>query len=339
MHIWVDLANSPHVPFFAALLPEFVRRGHHVAITARDFAQTVEMARQAGLKYTVIGGHGGATLCGKAQNIVGRAWALARWARAQRFDLAVSHNSYAQTCAARLCGVRAVTLMDYEHQPANHLAFRLAQRVIVPRSFPDAALRKFGVSEKKVRRYDGIKEDVYLADFRPDPRFREVLRGLGVADEQILAVVRPPARDALYHRFENELFDELLARLRAADNVSVILLARTATQRGLYQRFANTKFILPEFALDGANLIAHSDLVISAGGTMNREAAALGVPAATIYAGQWAALDEALVQEGCLQRVRTRAEADALPLVKKSLVQARQARAVRDEVAGFILAG
>ena len=337
MHLWIDLANSPHVPFFAALLPEFARRGHSVQFTARDFAQTVEMARQAGLEATIIGGHGGASLRGKARNIAGRAWTLARWARAQQFDLAVSHNSYAQTCAARLCGVRAVTLMDYEHQPANHLAFRLAHRVIVPRSFPDVALRKFGVSEKKVRRYDGIKEDVYLADFRPDPRFREVLHGLGVTEEQILAVVRPPARDALYHRFENELFDELLARLRVTNNVSVILLARTAAQRGLYQRFANTKFILPDFALDGANLIVHSDLVVSAGGTMNREAAALGVPAATIYAGQWAALDEALVHDGRLLRMQTRADVEALPLVKKTAGTARQARTVRDEVVKFIL--
>ena len=59
MRIWIDLANSPHVPFFRALIPEFGARGHQVEITARDFAQTVELAMNAGLMPHVIGGHGG----------------------------------------------------------------------------------------------------------------------------------------------------------------------------------------------------------------------------------------------------------------------------------------
>ena len=154
----------------------------------------------------VIGGHGGGKLAGKAGNLVGRAASLAKWARGRGFDLAVSHNSYAQIAAASGLGIRSVTLMDYEHQPANHLAFRLASRVIVPRAFPDSALRRYGASRGKVKRYDGTKEDVYLADFTPDPNFAETLRALGVAPDDVLVVVRPPASEALYHRFENELF-------------------------------------------------------------------------------------------------------------------------------------
>ena len=123
MRIWIDLANSPHVPFFRALIPEFVRRGHQVEITARDFAQTVELAMNAGMMPHVIGGHGGGSITGKAGNLIGRAGALRKWARDRGFDLALSHNSYAQIAAAAALGVKAVTLMDYEHQPANHLAF------------------------------------------------------------------------------------------------------------------------------------------------------------------------------------------------------------------------
>jgi predicted glycosyltransferase len=334
MHLWLDLANSPHVPFFAALIPEFTRRGHRVSVTARDFAQTIELAAQAGLQNTVIGGHGGATLRGKAQNILGRAWALTRWAREQKFDLAVSHNSYAQTAAARWLGLKSVTLMDYEHQPANHLAFRLASKVIVPRSFPAADLCRCGAAPAKVRRYDGIKEDVYLADFTPEARFAEVLKALGITNEDILVVVRPPAREALYHRFENELFAELLTRLRVSDGVRVILLPRSQTQR---EEYAAAGFILPTQALDGANLIAHADLVVSAGGTMNREAAALGTPAATIYAGKWAALDEELVREGRLLRLATREDINALSLTKKSVSQPRRNRELCEQVATLIL--
>jgi predicted glycosyltransferase len=337
MLIWVDLANSPHVPFFRALIPEFERRGHRVETTAREFAQTVEMAAAAGLAPVLIGGHGGGRLAGKAGNLVGRAAALARWARRRGFDLAVSHNSYAQVAAARLLGIRTVTLMDYEHQPANHLAFRLATHVIVPRVFPEEALRHYGTRTAKVRRYGGTKEDVYLATFEPDPHFDATLAELGVRPLDVLVVVRPPARDALYHRFDNNLFDELLEHLSTRPNVKIILLARTESQRRMYGARASDKLILPSGVLDGANLVAAADLVVSAGGTMNREAAALGVPAATIYTGRWAALDEELVREGRLRRISTREDMDALPVEKKGAVSPRRALNVRGEVADLIL--
>ena len=338
MRLWIDLANSPHVPFFRALIPEFKQRGHQVEVTARDYAQTVELAMTAGLTPVVIGGHGGRKLTGKAGNLVGRAAALGKWAHGRGFDLAVSHNSYAQIAAASGLGIKSVTLMDYEHQPANHLAFRLASRVIVPRSFPEQALRRYGASRKKVRRYDGTKEDVYLADFNPDPQFTETLRNLGVRADDVLVVVRPPASEALYHRFENQLFSDLLARIFARPDVKVILLARTAAQRAEYQARSRQNLILPRAALDGANLIAAADLVISAGGTMNREAAALGVPAATIYAGRWAAIDEALVREGRLMRIATAQDIESMLIERKAGASPRRATQVRDRVLELILA-
>jgi predicted glycosyltransferase len=337
MRLWIDLANSPHVPFFRALIPEFERRGFEVEITAREFAQTVELAEAAELGATVIGTHGGRALAGKAGNLIGRAAALRKWARGREVDLAVSHNSYAHVLAARSLRIKSVTLMDYEHQPANHLAFRLSSRVIVPRSFPEEALRRYGARARKVRRYDGTKEDVYLADFAPDPRFAETLAELGVKVDDVLVVIRPPAHDALYHRFENELFDELLARLLARAGVKIILLARTEAQRAAYIERESANLILPRAVLDGANLVAYADMVISAGGTMNREAAALGVPAATIYAGRWAAIDEELVREGRLKRIATREDLEALPVEKKKHAHARRALHVRSQVAELIV--
>jgi predicted glycosyltransferase len=325
------------VPFFRALAPEFAKHGHQIEITARDYAQTVELAKAAGLTPVVIGGHGGGKLSGKAGNLVGRAASLAKWARGRGIDLAVSHNSYAQIAAASGLGIRTVTLMDYEHQPANHLAFRLASRVIVPRAFPDSALKRYGASRGKVKRYDGTKEDVYLADFTPDPNFADSLRTLGVAPDDILVVVRPPASEALYHRFENQLFGDLLNRLTGHPDVQVIMLARTESQRQEYVGLAKANLILPHQALDGANLIAAADLVISAGGTMNREAAALGVPAATIYAGEWAAIDEELVREGRLLRIASPADIEAVPVEKKRGSNPRGASGVREEIVNLIL--
>lgn len=341
MLIWVDLANSPHVPFFRALIPELERRGHRVETTAREFAQTLQMAEAAGLAPVVIGKHGGAGLAGKAANLIGRAGALWRWARGRGFRLAVSHNSYTHVAAARALGIRTVTLMDYEHQPANHLAFRLASRVIVPRAFPEEALSRCGAGSSKVRRYHGTKEDVYLADFEADPRFTETLTDLGVGPDDVLVVLRPPAREALYHRFDNELFDELLARLGTRPGVKILLLARTESQRRAYcaraAGWVGAKLIVPAVAIDGANLIAAADLVISAGGTMNREAAALGIPAATIYAGRPAALDLELIREGRLQRISTRADLEALTIEKKGQASPRRALNVRAEIADLIL--
>jgi predicted glycosyltransferase len=337
MRIWIDLANSPHVPFFQALIPDFVARGHSVEITARDFAQTVELAAKAGMMAHVIGGHGGGSITGKAGNLLGRASALRKWARGRGFDLAISHNSYAQIAAAAALGIKTVTLMDYEHQPANHLAFRLAAKVIVPRVFPATELRRYGAGMRKVSRYDGTKEDVYLANFVPDTGFAETLRKMNIASDDVLVVARPPAHEALYHRFENELFDKLIGHLNAQPATTIILLPRSKPQREEYERRALTNLVLPREGLDGANLIAAADLVVSAGGTMNREAAALGVPAISVYAGKWAAIDEELVRAGRLRRISSAEEVEGLRISKKSGLNLRRASGVRDEIIKLIL--
>ena len=337
MRLWIDLANSPHVPFFKALVDRFTALGHEIEITARDFAETVPLAQAAGFEANVVGVHGGRAVSAKAGTLMSRAWALAGWARGRHFDLAVSHNSYSQILAARALRIKTITLMDYEYQPANHLAFRFSSRVIVPASFPGKRLRHYGARVGRVRRYHGTKEDVYLAGFKPDPRFTERLCELGVSPDNVLVLMRPPAHDALYHRFQNTLFDDALAMLLAHENARVVLLPRNDAQRAAYTATSRDRLIVPVAPLHGANLIAASDLVISAGGTINREAAALGVPAVSIYAGQWAAVDEQLIREGRLRRVSNTAELHALPVEKKQAANPRRSVDVIDEVVRLIL--
>jgi uncharacterized protein len=336
MRLWIDLANSPHVPFFRALVKRFTSQGHEVETTARDFAETVPLAQAAGFDAHVVGVHGGRAVSAKAGTLMSRAWVLGGWARGRKFDLAISHNSYSQIIAARALGIKTVTLMDYEYQPANHLAFRLTSRIIVPASFPATRLRRYGASAGKVRRYHGTKEDVYLADFQPDATFDAQLCQLGINADNVLVLMRPPAHDALYHRFENALFDQALAMLLMNENVQVILLPRNDVQRALYSTKAEGRLIVPAAPLDGANLIASSDLVISAGGTINREAAALGVPVASIYAGKWAAVDDELVKEGRLRRISNASELSQLPIVKKQSANPRRSVEVIDEVVRLI---
>ena len=333
MRLWIDLANSPHDPFFKELARKFTEQGHEIEITAREFAETVPLAEAAGFTPHVTGRHGGRAVSAKAGSLVSRAWALASWARKRHFDLAISHNSYSQILAARALRLKTVTLMDYEYQPANHLAFRLASRIIVPTSFPAKLLRSYGAGVGKVRRYHGTKEDVYLAGFQPDPLFGAQLCALGVNPDNVLVLMRPPAHDALYHRFQNTLFDDALEMMLANEKVQVILLPRNDAQRAGY---SGRRLIIPSEPLDGANLIAASDLVISAGGTINREAAALGVPAVSIYAGQWASVDEELVKEGRMQRISNAAELSTLRVPKKQTASPRRSVEVIDEVVRHI---
>ena len=336
MRVWIDLANSPHVPFFKALAGRFIAQGHEIETTAREFAETVPLAQSAGFGAEVVGAHAGRAVSAKAGSLMSRAWALAAWAKKRNFDLAISHNSYSQILAARALGIKTVTMMDYEYQPANHLAFRLTSRIIVPTSFPAKRLRRYGASASKVRRYHGTKEDVYLADFQPDPLFPARLSELGIKTDNVLVLVRPPAHDALYHRFQNTLFDDALAMLMANEKVQVLLLPRNEAQRAAYSARAGERFIIPAEPLDGANLINACDLVISAGGTINREAAALGVPAFSIYAGRWASVDEELIKEGRLQRIATAADLQKLQIKKKPGATPRRSIAVIDEVVRLI---
>jgi predicted glycosyltransferase len=336
MRIWIDLANSPHVPFFKALAVKFVELGHEIETTARDFAETIPLANAAGFSPHIVGAHAGRQVSAKAGNLLNRAWSLATWARKRDFDLAVSHNSYSQILAARALRLRGVTLMDYEYQPANHLAFRLSSRIIVPASFPASRLRHYGASVGNVRRYHGTKEDVYLAEFEPDEKFAQELCQLGIRPDNVLVLLRPPAHEALYHRFQNTLFDEALVWLLGQDNVQVVLLPRNEAQRASYSAQANDRLIVPAKPLNGAHLIAASDLVISAGGTINREAAALGVPVASIYAGQWAAVDEELINEGRLARISNSEDLRKLVVEKKQSFRPRRASAVIDEIVSLI---
>jgi predicted glycosyltransferase len=337
MRFWIDLANSPHVPFFRALTDRFLAEGHEVEVTAREFAETIPLARAAGMLPKTIGRHGGRELSGKAGTLLTRAVALSRWARPRKFDLALSHNSYSQILAARLLRLQSVTLMDYEFQPANHLAFRFASKVIVPESFPAARLQHYGAAQKKIRRYHGTKEDVYLAVFQPDLNFGEELWKFGISPDNVLVLMRPPAHEALYHRFQNTLFDEALSKLLAIENVKVVLLPRTEGQRTTYQARAHQNLVIPSLPLDGPNLIALSDLVISAGGTINREAAALGVPVVSIYAGRWAAVDEQLLKEGRLERIVDSGDLQSLRIEKKSKLNPRGSHKVLNEVVDLIL--
>jgi uncharacterized protein len=295
MRVWVDLTNSPHPLVMRPIVQRLLADGHAVSVTARDFAQTVELAERLGLAATVIGRHRGARLASKARGLGSRSLALARWARPRGFDLAVGHGSNDLTLAAAALRIPSATMFDYEWATVQHnINCRLARVVVVPDAIPPARLDRYG-ARGKVAAYPGLKEEYYLADFEPDAA---VLGELGLDVREPIVVVRTPPAVSLYHRFESELFAAVLARLQGSQTV---VLPRIPSQR--QELLSAGGFIVPEHAIDAQSLIAQADLVISAGGTMNREAVALGTPVWTTFEGRLGAVDERLIAEGRMNRL------------------------------------
>ncbi len=298
MRIWIDLTNSPHVLVLRPIVAALRAEGHEVHITARDFAQTLGLLARFGIDHDVVGHHRGGALAAKGLGLVSRSAALARWARGRRFDLALGHGSNDVTVAARLLRIPCSTMFDYEWATVQHTVnCRLAQTVVVPAAIPAERLRRYGAGGK-IAAYEGLKEEYYLADFEPEPA---VLAELGLDPAEPIAVVRTPPEVSLYHRFENDVFGAVLARLRGSQTV---VLPRTAQQRAELR----DGFIVPERAIDAQSLIAYADLVVSAGGTMNREAAALGTPVWTTFQGRLGAVDEQLIADGRLRALRDAGE-------------------------------
>jgi predicted glycosyltransferase len=311
MRVWVDITNSPHVLFFRPLIQLLQADGHEVEVTAREYAQTLELLELHGLAHEVVGPrHGGAGVLGKARALVGRLPALRRFAKPRSFDLALAHGSHELTLAALSLGIPSATAHDYEFATLQHqLGLRAATRVVFPDAIPADRLARLGAKPPKLLRYPGIEEEYYLADFEPDPAVLD-----GIDRTKVLAVVRTPPDVSLYHRHGNALFATVLDRLGRDDSVHAVVLPRTTEQREAIRDFGLPSLHVPEGAVDAPSLVALADLTVSAGGTMNREAAALGTPAYTTFTGRVGAVDEQLIGAG---RLRPVAMADEIDIRKR----------------------
>jgi predicted glycosyltransferase len=296
VRVWIDLTNSPHVLVMRPVIEILRKRGADVRVTARDFAQTLALCERFGIEHEAIGHHRGGKLGAKALGLFDRSLVLRKWARGRGFDIALGHGSNDITVAARMLRIPCTTTFDYEFARVQHTVnCRLAQAVVVPDVIPPERLAPYGAGSK-LHGYPGLKEEYYLADFEPDDA---VLAELGLDRADPLFVVRTPPDVSLYHRFENPLFARVLERLRGQGQV--VVLPRTAEQRAELARAGG--FVVPERAIDAQSLVARADLVISAGGTMNREAVALGTPVYTTFEGRLGAVDERLIAEGRLRKL------------------------------------
>jgi predicted glycosyltransferase len=321
VRVWIDMTAPAHVLVFRPLIQLLREQGAAIEVTSRHYAQTVELLRLHGIEAQLLGHHGGRSRLGKLRAMTSRLPALRRWARGRRFDVALAHGSHELTLAARGLGIPSATTFDYEFATLQHqLGCRPATKVVVPEAIPPQRLARYGVRPPKLLRYAGLKEEYYLADFEPVPGALDPFR---VDPERVLVVVRTPPDVSLYHRRSNPLFPQVLEHLGRNEGVHAIVVPRTPEQRDFVRGLRLPSLLVPDGAVDAQSLIALADLVVSAGGTMNREAAALGVRVYTTYGGRLGGVDEALIREG---RLRPLTDPRALELVKRETVGTRVRR-------------
>ncbi|HEX8647521.1 MAG TPA: DUF354 domain-containing protein [Thermoleophilaceae bacterium] len=312
MRIWIDMTAPAHVLVFRPVIERLRDRGHEVTVTARDYAQTLELLHMHRIDHVAFGRHGGAGRAQKAVALARRTGAMRRFGTGRGFDLALAHGSNDLALAAASLRIPAANTFDYEFAVQQHnIGCRLARRVMVPDRIPPERLARYGVGPDKLVQYPGLKEEYYLHDFEPDP---VALDSLGADRERVLIVFRPPPDVSLYHRKSNPLFPQVLDHLGRHDGVQAIVIPRTEDQRTYVRGLKLPSVIVPDGAVDAQSLIALSDLVISAGGTMNREAVALGTPVYTTYGGRLGGVDEALIREG---RLRPLTDPRAIEIQKK----------------------
>lgn len=314
MKIWVDIATPPQVLFFRPIINEFKRRGYELIITTRHSTETVPLADKYGLSHTPIGAHGGGSLSGKGAAIVWRALKLVWFLRREKISIAVSHGSYSQALAGALMRVPVVALADYEGHPGGAVVCRIARKILVPDVFAKESLYRHGASADQIEAYSGLKEDVYLAGFKPDPSF---LEKVGIPSDKILVTMRPASEVAAYHQFENPFFEEVMQHISKQPNTFIVVLPRTSDQRQRYETQRLPNILMPDQVLDGPNLIYYSDLVVGAGGTMNREAKALGTPVYNMFKGELGSVDRYLINLGKMVRVEDVSDINKIKICKK----------------------
>ena len=307
------MSAPAHVLVLRPIIERLEAEGHEIEVTARDYAQTLALLQLHGMPHTAIGQHGGASRVRKAYRLAARTSQMLAYGRGKHFDLALAHGSNDLAIAAKTLGIPEANMHDYEYAVTQHrIGCRFAKRVMFPDAVPLERLRRFGVTPEKYFPYPGLKEEYYLFDFEPDA---EALRKLGVDQERVVVIVRPPPDVSLYHRKSNPLFPKVLDRLGRDEGVHAVVLPRTQEQRAFIEGLRLPSVIVPPGAVEAQSLVALADLVVSAGGTMNREAAALGTPVYTTYGGRLGGVDEALIKSG---RLRPLTDPRAVVLEKRT---------------------
>lgn len=342
--IWIDLDNSPHVPLFAPIIKHYRDTGVEVIVTARDHSQTIALLdlHAFGWTYTIIGRHYGGNKLAKTWGLLARASKLVSHIKRLPTKplVAVSHGSRSMVLAAKWLRIPVITMYDYEWTETS-IFNRFSDRVLVPEMIPDDVLDRLNLPGRKRAKYTGIKEELYVRTFTPnaDCRARFLVDGVAENDNEALVILRPPATTANYHSSQGDkLFDSILKKLAETPNVLAVVVPRTNDQADQIRRSLSRsrRSIVLDNAVNGLDLINAADVVISGGGTMNREAALLGVPVYSTFAGRQGALDAQMEKEGLITFVRDPDDVAKIVLKKRDRSAGRKT-ILTDRVERFVI--
>jgi predicted glycosyltransferase len=291
MRVWFDLANSPHVTLFAPLIADLEASGDEVVISCRRLANTIDLIELAGLSYTEVGRHYGASRVAKVAGFPVRVVQLGRWARSARPNVGISQSSFYAPVAAVGAGIPSIYMNDNEHARGNVPAFLTASRILVPEHMPAASLRHQGARRKKIVRYPGVKEGLYLWRFAGRLAARPYR-------ERPHVYVRPEPWAAEYYRASVGFLAPLV---KAASTVAdVTVLPRDRSQAATFSGSGFENVAVPTRVAATEDIAADCDLFIGAGGTMTREMAVLGIPTISVYRARLLAVDRHLVSIGAM---------------------------------------
>ncbi|ACF12834.1 protein of unknown function DUF354 [Chloroherpeton thalassium ATCC 35110] len=317
MRIWVDIDNSPHVPFFSPILKELKQRGHEVIVTSRQYAQTRELLENHEIEFLEVGEHAGKSKLKKVLNVIQRANHLKKAVQSFKPEVAVSHGSRAQSIAAWMLGIPKLLLFDYEWTEM-HIFKRFSTLMACPTALTDDVLQRAGLPIKKIKKYHGFKEELYLPSLQPDHHFRSSLE---IPDNAIFVVIRPSSMTSNYHdALSEEILTRLLLKVKDIANVMALVVPRTEVDRRFTekiiaeQNIQNVKIL--KKAVPGLQLLYWADVVVSGGGTMNRESALLGTPTYSMFTGARPAIDQVLQQQGTITFIETPQQVDSIEFQK-----------------------
>jgi len=325
MKVWVDIDNAPHVLVLRPIIDELKKRGHDVILTARDFGQTIGLLELYGMDYVKVGVHPGPNKLKKIQGLVDRSLKLYNIMKDKKIDVAFAHASRGIVIPSLLFKVPLIIMYDYEYV-FDWLFKKFATKILIPHVIPEDKLRELKYPLQKVVKYPGIKEELYIYDVKINP---EIPKILNLDQSKVIVTIRPPADMAHYYNKKSGLLMEEILKylIKNKEKINVIFISRTVEQTKKFAWFVSQDFVrVPPRALDGPSLLYFSDVMIGGGGTMNREAALLGVETYSIFTGKKGSVDKFLEKQGKLHFIQNIGEIENIILEKrdKELIKSKE---------------
>jgi predicted glycosyltransferase len=295
MKIWIDFINTPQVSFFEPIIEGLSNQGHTFLLTCRDSSNTVQILKQKGWEFTIIGDKAEKGLTNKLLSFPNRIRKLIRFLKNKKIDAAAGQSSFYLPLTAKILGIPSLYTNDNEHALGNIPAFIFATKIILPENFPINSALKQGASKKKTSLYPGIKEGIYLW------KKGEEITNHRQHSKPKTIYIRPEPQTAQYYKGKTNFLDNLLLDLK--DSYNITLLVREKSQLEHYTAPQFKGISVPEKPLDFTTIAKDCLFFVGAGGSMTREMALIGIPTISVYQGDLLGVDKFMIDNNYLKHV------------------------------------